>query len=198
LQEDLSKGSQFYAYAVSALVHDTLISTAAQKVAHDAGVAWLVPQVVYGTRDATTDSTTYGIPHNTYVINAQSEDDKCIAFPANPVTHVVFAAISNLSKFEHPVPALPKPPAAPSSSVYPNYDDVMMHLNKTKKPKAVPANSDCEWITVCMPLHDMSKNRAQSVAEALDAEPNVKAVRIAIVPITDRIAMVLLKIAVSK
>lgn len=148
--EDLSVGSGFYKYAVSALVHDTLVSPAAQKAAQKAGVHWLVPQIVY----VAGKTKTYGVPHEEYVMCSEN----VTAVAVKPVSLAVADLIAHLSKFEHPIPPL----KIADEASFPNYRAVKDILREFSGGGA--GDSD---VIACVPLHEMDESSATRLAIAL-------------------------------
>ena len=188
-QEDMSIDSTFYKYAVSALVHDTLISPGAQAVAKSAGVVWLVPQIsyaepaseksasasgittvwkkIFGDTKISADKLTYGAAHPKYFTCAS--DVHVLA--TRPVTRDIFDLVQRLSKFEHPIPSLlaPPPPAA-----FPNYAAVDAIFSKrfaelkfaNVKLDERQRRRQLYTISICIPLHEMTEENAEAIAAA--------------------------------
>lgn len=181
--EDLTVGSAFYKYAVSALVHDTLVSPGARSVARAAGVDWLIPQVAYGIGGS------YGVPHSEYVLGAR--EDLAI-YAAPPVTDKVALVMDCLGKFEHPIPSLAPPPASPSA--YPNYSAVMSVLKELERGAGAegPPGHD---VVVCVPLHEVDVSTARQLAASMKEETKFRSVAVDIEPVTRHTATLVLHVA---
>jgi hypothetical protein len=99
-REDMTVGSTFYRYAMSGLVHDTLISPAVAALARAHGVEWLCPQVIYASKGDKT-----GILHTEYTACTGTAS----ANPIRPPTMGEWNTIMSLEKFEHPIPHIACP-----------------------------------------------------------------------------------------
>lgn len=98
---DLTAPSDFYRYAVSIVLHDTLLHAQAQ--AEAAGtptvVEWKAPQVIFATKHRETGKV-YAVcaPHSAYVRG----DPRVVAFAAPTPTPRQYAIMHHLVKYEHP------------------------------------------------------------------------------------------------
>jgi len=191
--EDLAAGSTFYRYAASALVHDTLISPAARRLAEEAGAAWLVPQIVYALR---RPGLTYGAPHAAYV--AASPD--VVAYAVGPLTRQVADVIARLAKFEHPVPPLgaPRPPVeSPSWGAATRAAGAINSDARWRRRRAPAAREDV--VTVCVPLRSVTDDSARELARAMEAcSPSLAGARAFVEAVTDDVATLVLRLDFSR
>jgi hypothetical protein len=185
--EDLSVESGFYYYAVSALVHDTLISPAAKRAARVAGAKWMVPQLVYVLGDRC------GVPHATYVRCSPEMN----AIAVRPLSLETARVVRRLAKFEHPIPQLAQPPSVRSFSNYAMLATSSLLASGIDTRDAAKGASS--WITVCIPLHTIrSRETLDYLAKIITSDPLLVYCRVTIDVVTEYVATLTLHLAFSR
>lgn len=187
--EDMTVESGFYKFASSALVHDTLVSPAAQAVAREAGVEWLVPQLVYASKSSGGRARlSYGVPHPDYVACDQS----VAACPVKPVPRTVARVVDHLAKFEHPIPLLRGPPSDVAAA-FPIARSVADALEPALKSQFAGRRAST-LVTVCIPLHDVTRERAEELAAELIDSPVLMSVSASVEVVTEHVATLVLQL----
>lgn len=129
-------------------------------------------------------------------------DRKVVAFAVKPVTRPVTEVIDQLSKFEHPIPPLAPPPASPEKS-FPNFSAVRDILSRKlpaiNRPLTGKSAGDrTADVTICVPLYDVSPEKADQLAEALHSSPHVISAKFDIASVTEHVATLIFSMRVAE